>query len=406
MDARQQRGLEIAALSKVRKNSRGWLVPSQSGNSDYQVRFDTGTPQCTCPDFGIRGLKCKHIWAAEFTIKRETKADGTTTVTKTMRVTYKQDWPAYNAAQTHEQERFAELLHGLCQGIVQPQRQGRGRPSHLLADVIFGATCKVYSTMSGRRAMTDLRDLQAKGYLTKAPSYNSIFDYLENPGLTPVLKAMIEESASPLKAVESDFAVDSSGFSTSVYARWYDAKYGKIRSEQQWLKAHLMVGVKTNVVTSVEVTEGTANDSPYLPQLAQATANRFQMDEISADKGYISKRNLAAVVTLGAVPYIPFKENTTGQGPELWRKLYHYYQFNRQDFLAHYHKRSNVETTYSMIKAKFGGAIRSKTPVAQVNEVLCKVLCHNICCLVSSIYELGLEPTFWNTALGAFQQVA
>jgi hypothetical protein len=48
-----------------------------------------------------------------------------------------------------------------------------------------------------------------------------------------------------------------------------------------------------------------------------------------------------------------------------------------------------------MIKMKFGGTVRSKTLVAQVNEVLCKVLCHNICVLIQSIYELGLEPTFW-----------
>jgi len=74
--------------------------------------------------------------------------------------------------------------------------------------------------------------------------------------------------------------------------------------------------------------------------------------------------------------------------------MYHFYQYNRQTFLAHYHKRSNVETTFSMIKGKFGGATQSKTLVAQTNEVLCKVLCHNICCLISSIYELGIEPTF------------
>ena len=49
-----------------------------------------------------------------------------------------------------------------------------------------------------------------------------------------------------------------------------------------------------------------------------------------------------------------------------------------------------------MIKAKFGGSVRAKSPTAQVNEVLCKVLCHNICVLIQSIYELGLEPTFWS----------
>ncbi len=29
------------------------------------------------------------------------------------------------------------------------------------------------------------------------------------------------------------------------------------------------------------------------------------------------------------------------------------------------------------------------------NEALCKVLCHNVCCLIQSTYELGVEATFW-----------
>jgi len=51
-----------------------------------------------------------------------------------------------------------------------------------------------------------------------------------------------------------------------------------------------------------------------------------------------------------------------------------------------------------MIKRKFGERLRSKTEVAQINEVLCKVLCHNICCLIQSMYELGLKPKFWSEA--------
>jgi hypothetical protein len=65
------------------------------------------------------------------------------------------------------------------------------------------------------------------------------------------------------------------------------------------------------------------------------------------------------------------------------------------DYLKHYHKRSNVETTFSMIKAKFGDHLRSKTDTAMVNEALCKILCHNICCLIQSTYELGVEVVFW-----------
>jgi len=64
--------------------------------------------------------------------------------------------------------------------------------------------------------------------------------------------------------------------------------------------------------------------------------------------------------------------------------------------MRNYHGRSNVESTFSMIKAKFGERPRSKTETAQVNELLCKILCHNLCCLISSMYELGVDPTFWN----------
>jgi len=48
-----------------------------------------------------------------------------------------------------------------------------------------------------------------------------------------------------------------------------------------------------------------------------------------------------------------------------------------------------------MIKAKFGDSMRSKTERAQINEALCKVLCHNICCLIQAMYELGLKPKFY-----------
>ena len=36
--------------------------------------------------------------------------------------------------------------------------------------------------------------------------------------------------------------------------------------------------------------------------------------------------------------------------------MFHFFSLNRETFLSHYHKRSNVESTFSMIKAKFGDA--------------------------------------------------
>ena len=48
-----------------------------------------------------------------------------------------------------------------------------------------------------------------------------------------------------------------------------------------------------------------------------------------------------------------------------------------------------------MVKAKFKDSVMSKTDVAMKNEVLCKFLCHNICCVIMSQAELGIEAVFW-----------
>jgi transposase len=78
----------------------------------------------------------------------------------------------------------------------------------------------------------------------------------------------------------------------------------------------------------------------------------------------------------------------------VWEKTLQYFNFRRDEFLQHYQKRSNVESTFAMIQAKFRDHVRSKTDIAIKNEVLGKILCHNICCLISEIYELGINPAF------------
>jgi len=59
-----------------------------------------------------------------------------------------------------------------------------------------------------------------------------------------------------------------------------------------------------------------------------------------------------------------------------------------------HHKRSNVETVFYMIKTKFRYNVRSKDETAQFNEVLLKLLCHNICVLIQETHELGIHSDF------------
>lgn len=396
MEARQVKGLEIATNHEITREGNIFIVPSQTSGKKYSVNLFIQT--CTCLDFEENRSKCKHLYAVENFLLRESGAT-LPTPEKVVKPTYKQEWHEYNLAQTNEKARFLELLYELCKGVDEPA-QTFGRPRLAFADMLFCAAYKIYSTFSSRRFISDLRIAMEHGLILKVPHFNSVSNYLEMESLTPYLKQLITESALPLKAVEWDFAVDSSGFATAKSVRWLHQKYSKphIVDKADWLKVHLMCGVKTNVVTSVEISDRYAGDSPYFAPLVEATSQNFVMQEVSADKAYSSSKNMQLCLVKGAQPYIAFRSNANAKDPRqtsTWKRMYNFYQYNQERFMQHYHKRSNVETTFSMIKAKFGERLRSKSRTAQTNEILCKILCHNVCCLIQSIYELGVEPTFW-----------
>jgi transposase len=397
MNTREAKGLAIASGSTLARQSNLWIVPSQTrASKQYTVDLSADPPTCSCADYAECRRECKHIYAVLYALRRESGQPIPVAPPAVVKPTYKQEWHEYNLAQTNEKPRFLELLYELCAGINEPV-QTMGRPRMPFSDMVLCAAYKIYSTFSGRRFTGDLQTARERGYIAQVPHFNTVSKYLDLKAMTPYLKQLIVESGLPLKSIETDFAADSSGFATGQFTRWYDVKYGGKEDMRDWLKVHIMCGVRTNVVTSVEVSGRHANDYNYFEPLVEQTArNGFQMKEVSGDKAYPGVGNLATALKHGAIPYIPFKSNSQPDGNgALWARIFHFYNFQRAEFLAHYHKRSNSESTFSMIKAKFGERLRSKSGTGQTNEVLCKILCHNVCCLIQSIYELGVEPTFW-----------
>jgi Transposase DDE domain len=91
--------------------------------------------------------------------------------------------------------------------------------------------------------------------------------------------------------------------------RWLDVKYGTKEDRRQWLKLHLMVGVKTNIVTSVEVSDGYSHDYLHFKLLVDHTAKQgFTLKEISGDKGYLGADNMLAALQRGAIPLHPIQD--------------------------------------------------------------------------------------------------
>lgn len=399
MDVRDQRALILAATCQIERKGAVWLVPSQTTSGrKYQVRLE-GDGSCTCLDHTDLGQCCKHIRAVKLILRRElgeSQIAGPETVTFPEPKKYERDHAAFNAAQSVEKDRLQVLLKDLCSRLPEPESKKRGRKRHSIKDAIFSMVLKVYATKASRTTSDDLRTAFERGYTSRRIGGMKVCSFFLNPDLTPILHALVRFSALPLKVVETKFAIDSTGFSSSKFERWFDHQYGVTRRKCVWVKAHVAVGVKTNVITAVRILDKDAADSPqFKPLLEKTTAAGFFIEEVSADKAYLSAENIEAVFMEGGTPFIMPKLNTTGGIGGLFEKMYHFFLYKQEEFLQHYHQRSNVETAFSMIKRKYGDYVRNRTQTAMVNEVLCKFICHNLCVLNQEQHELGIEPIFW-----------
>lgn len=309
---------------------------------------------------------------------------------------HKVDWSDYNKHMTAEKLMFLDMLRELCRCVEQKKRSARrGRPSMSFEEVLFCMNLMIYHNKSSRRTISELQLTKDRGLLNKVPHYNTILKYFNFPDVKDYLVKMIEISSLPLKQHEKYFAADSTGFSTSSFGRWFNSR---VKSDEHriWRKAHVMCGVNTQIITAVCVDKGTSPDSKAFPDLVNNTRKNFDMKEVSADLIYSCRDNFEVVAENGAIPFIPFKSNATKRprGSMIWKKMYLYFKDYYDEYMEHYHRRSSVESTFSRIKRKFGKTVRSKKEMAQDNEILCKILCHNICVLIRESFRLDVDVEF------------
>lgn len=307
--------------------------------------------------------------------------------------TYSQKWAEYNLAQTQEKKMSLKILDGIVNSLkIKTICKKTGRPPTQADDMIKACCIKVFNHFSARRTMYELEIANALHYIDTIPHFNSLINYMNDPAMTPYLYELVDKTAKVLAPFEKKFAVDSTGISTFNKDKWLKVRL-EHKKHREYKKLHVACGVLTNIIVSVKITDGNEADSPQFRELINKISKSFKIKEISADAGYLSKENTQAVEEIGAQPYIMVKSNTkfSSKGLGSWGRMLTKLEENKTLFDKHYHKRSNVETTFSMIKRKFNPYVRSKKDKAQENEILCLVICHNISVLVHAFFELNID---------------
>lgn len=178
---------------------------------------------------------------------------------------------------------------------------------------------------------------------------------------------------------------------------YFDTYTANKADGHRYLMAHLAGAPNTHVITAVEVDIcldqyfSLRHDSYFTELLLRRTAaNRFGFDQVWGDKGYHSKKNMRLIESIGADYMVTERSGKkvvppTGNSPLC----------GCQECF----KRNQIETIHSMIKQIMGDKVFNKNYISLENEVLGRVVAHNLRVLQQAIIASDLEVDFYEIEL-------
>lgn len=286
--------------------------------------------------------------------------------------------------------------------MVNYEYKGNGRPPAYYGDIVKSLCIKSYHNYSSWRLKSELKIANAMGIIDEVHGKSTLNKYLQSKKVTQILQNLYKLIAEPLFELETQFSPDATGISNKYgNVRWMNIRHTKkeAKHRREYSKLHVIIGDKTNVICSAKITKGTQHENPLLKSLLNDMDKGWNIKEINADAGYLSKENVKAICNIGAKPFIMGKKNVhvSRKGPASdWNTMLRMIKDNQMYFYEHYHQRSNVEATFSSFKRKFADFCRCKKPESQENEILSRVVCYNATILNKALLNYDLEGGFIN----------
>jgi len=227
--------------------------------------------------------------------------------------------------------------------------------------------------------------------------FNLINEYLRDGRLTPLLQKLITVTSEPFADKEHYFAIDGSGFRIACGKKRYNEIRTDRKAKSGYVGIHIIAGVKSKIIPYAIVSEGHIHDNNFFKPLVLGANKMFKIKEIYADKGYLSNANANFCYSLNIKDYIKIKDNTILDKFEdsVWNNsIKRYLEDVQKGAERRFSLRANVECAFHMIKTVFSDVLRCKTHTGRVNEVLARIVCHNIRCLVLAYVKNDIKFPF------------
>lgn len=257
-----------------------------------------------------------------------------------------------------------------------------------------------FPNLSVRRARGLLLLLKRFGIIRlDIPCFKTLSNYRENNSLQIILDKLIEESSKPLSVIEHDFATDATGIKTKLFSSWFSLRCKRRIERRDHLTVHVTTGVKSNIVTALNIETKQGKDNIILREHVDKTAENFKINEWSGDGMYWCKENCKKVSSKGGRTYFKCKTGKTAwngkqDGSPSWKEMNKESIENPKEYDRHYHKRSNVESTNHSKKALHGDKVYSKLDSARINEEALRWINHNQSVLNRARHEWDINPDF------------
>lgn len=295
------------------------------------------------------------------------------------------DWHGYNLAKINEIKLLLPFIKNAVEEACQQEERKRGR---ILASDLAKIVLLQQYFQKSERVMEGVADIfKEKLHLNVVPSARTISRAYLRRDVRKILKRVFLATSEPIVALEKSFSADSTGQPLSIKQNYENDRDDK-KKHAGYDRVAVMISNTYQIATSLIVTDGTANDAPLFEPMLHETAERFEIGDVEADAGFISKDNVQAVGDVGGTPYIfPKKGLTMNQdGHPEWRAMLELIVKDPQGWLRAYYPRENVEGYFSSYKRRFSRPLLNRLPKARRSECLARITIQNICMLIVAYF--------------------